>query len=605
MMIVVSLNADVYEIKFPYDPVVVSMIKNVPGKIWHSESKMWTIPKDKLGWLINEFKGTRYEHMVQILSEENINVNQTLDVTNVIPNIDISRIPYYVKEGAKPYQHQLDFMKYAIHRQLTGNLHGFLVADEPGLAKTNESMNLAIYNQKQYGYKHCLVICCINTSKYNWRDDITEHTQGKYTPYILGSRLKKNGEPKPDITSADKLEDIKTMKMYGGDDPSPYFIITNIESFRSSAGKAFSDALIAAINRGDISMIIVDEVHKNMSSSSSQGKNITKVQEATKGKVMWIPMTGTPITNKPLDLYLPMKLIQTHRYNSYWLWSHQFAIFGQYSGEILGYKNMPRLKTMLQSNMIRRLKKDVLDLPEKIYYTEYVENTAVQKKLYAQIAGDLKKQRDEIVTSMNPLARFMKLRQVNGSPELVEPMPIDTQYFKNNAKLQRLMSLLEEIHERGEKTLIFSNWVEPLRTLYKFIAPRYKVCCFTGTMSEADRQRHKQVFQSNPAYTVMIGTIAAMGTTHTLTAATNVIFYDEPWTPSDKEQAEDRAHRIGSTQPINIYTLITAGTIDERVHNVLYTKSGISKFIVDNLDIRKDPELFDLLLGDSQNLRRN
>lgn len=604
-MIVVSLNADVYEIKFPYDPVIVSMVKNVPGKIWHSESKMWTVPKDKLGWLLNEFKGTRYEHIVQIISEEDINVNQTLDVTNVIPDIDISRIPYYVKEGAKPYQHQLDFMKYAIHRQLTGNMNGFLVADEPGLAKTNESMNLAIYNKKQYGYKHCLVICCINTSKYNWRDDIGEHTEGEYQPYILGSRLKKNGEVKSEIASADKLEDITTMKMYGGDDPLPYFIITNIESFRSDAGKKFSAALIAAINRGDISMIIVDEVHKNMSASSSQGKNITKVQEATKGKVMWIPMTGTPITNKPLDLYLPMKLIQTHRYNSYWLWSHQFAIFGQYSGEILGYKNMPRLKSMLQSNMIRRLKKDVLDLPEKIYYTEYVENTAVQKKLYAQIAGDLKKQRDEIVTAINPLARFMKLRQVNGSPELVEPMPIDTQYFKNNAKLQRLMSLLEEIHERGEKTLIFSNWVEPLRTLYKFIAPKYKVCCFTGTMSEADRQKHKQVFQSNPEYTVMIGTIAAMGTTHTLTAATNVIFYDEPWTPSDKEQAEDRAHRIGSTQPINIYTLITAGTIDERVHNVLYTKSGISKFIVDNLDIRKDPELFELLLGDSRNLRRN
>lgn len=603
-MIVVSLNADVYEIKFPYDPVVISMVKNVPGKIWHSESKMWTIPKDKLGWLLNEFKGTRYEHAVQIISEEDINVNQTLDVTNVIPNIDISRIPYYVKEGAKPYQHQLDFMKYAIHRQLTGNMNGFLVADEPGLAKTNESMNLAIYNKKQYGYKHCLIICCINTSKYNWRDDIGEHTKGEYQPYILGSRLKRNGDIKSEIASADKLADLQKMTMYGKDDPLPYFIVTNIESFRSDAGKKFTQALITAINNGEISMIIVDEVHKNMSSSSSQGKNIAKVQEATKGNVMWIPMTGTPITNEPLDLYLPMKLIRTHRYNSYWLWSHQFAIFGQYSGEILGYKNMPRLKSMLQSNMIRRLKKDVLDLPEKIQFTEYVENTPFQKKLYAKVSGELEKQRDEIVTALNPLARLMKLRQVNGSPELVEEMPIDTQYYKNNAKLQRLLSLLEEIHERSEKTLIFSNWVEPLRTLYKFIAPRYKVCCFTGTMSEADRQKHKQVFQSNPEYTVMIGTIAAMGTTHTLTAATNVIFYDEPWTPSDKEQATDRAHRIGSTQPINIYTLITAGTIDEKVHNILYTKSGISKFIVDNLDIRKDPELFDLLLGDSRNLRR-
>ena len=68
--------------------------------------------------------------------------------------------------------------------------------------------------------------------------------------------------------------------------------------------------------------------------------------------------------------------------------------------------------------------------------------------------------------------------------------------------------------------------------------------------------------------------------------------------PSDKEQAEDRAHRIGTKYPINIYTLITKDTIDERVEDILYTKSGISKYIVDNkLDIRKNPELFDLLIG--------
>ena len=87
---------------------------------------------------------------------------------------------------------------------------------------------------------------------------------------------------------------------------------------------------------------------------------------------------------------------------------------------------------------------------------------------------------------------------------------------------------------------------------------------------------------------------------HTLTVARNVIFYDEPWNATDKAQAEDRAYRIGTTSSVNIYTLITKGTIDERVHNILYTKDGISRYIVDgSLDIHSNPELFDLLLSDT------
>lgn len=76
--------------------------------------------------------------------------------------------------------------------------------------------------------------------------------------------------------------------------------------------------------------------------------------------------------------------------------------------------------------------------------------------------------------------------------------------------------------------------------------------------------------------------------------------YDEPWNPSDKVQAEDRAYRIGTNQSVNIYTLITRNTVDDKVHDILYTKAGISSFMVDNkLDITNNPELFNLLLSDT------
>lgn len=962
-MISIIQNNDLYEIRFRYNPDVVYIIKQVPGRKWDPDKKLWTIPKDKLGWFVKYIRGTQYERYVKIESLEQLDVNDTVDATATIPDIDLSAIPFYVKAGSKPYAHQLDFMKFAIDRQQRGYKSGFIVCDEQGLGKavsldtkvytptgyklmkdidvgdvvfdmngnrvevlrtyyhdnlnmfritfcdnrsivccedhlwlilnsdkqefvcntsqlidgsfryqkarsgysycnynvprccpipfdeqevvidpwllgfilgdgsftqdsvsittshndlveavlnhlpdlhtlhkhsydkisytivnslnstldesrntyirthtypnivvsefkrlnllgcnakfkfipdvykynsedvrrsilqglmdsdgyamnprsnthiftttsaslaedvrwvceslgyltsmrsytskyndkitgvaydvtircddprelyrysekriransrkykprrtfksieyvgtmpgkcitvsgdthtyvcdhfivthnTVEAMNLAIYNRKQYGFKHCLIICCVNSSKYNWKRDIEEHTNFNEHPYILGTRKKKRGGEKIG-SSKDKLEDLVTRKQYGdtdGDD-LPYFIITNIESIRYGQKKVYPivNEIISMINNGEIGMIVVDEIHKNASPGSIQGQKLSYIKKRTNELVEWLPMTGTPITNKPTDVYLPLQLIGGHSFTSFYMWCREFCVYGGYN-EIIGYKNIPRLKAMLQNNMIRRMKADVLDLPPKIHYTEYVENTTYQEKLYNETLSSIKKRRNEIVQSMNPLASLLKLRQVNGSPELVDVnLPIDPQYPKHNAKFLRIFELLEEIHSRGEKVVIFSNWVEPLRTLYKFIAKRYKVCYFTGTMNADDRERNKLLFQNDPSHTVLIGTIGAAGTTHTFTAASNIIFLDEPWTPSDKVQAEDRCHRIGTNQPVNIYTLITKDTVDEKVHDILYTKSNISSYIVDNkIDLVNNPKLFDFLLGDTR-----
>ena len=148
---------------------------------------------------------------------------------------------------------------------------------------------------------------------------------------------------------------------------------------------------------------------------------------------------------------------------------------------------------------------------------------------------------------------MLRLRQVNGSPELVdEDISIDDDYIHKNAKPARLLEIVYEIVESGEKVVIFSNWV------------------------------------------------GALSVNHTLTVANNVIFLDEPWTLSDKVQAEDRCHRISATIPVNIYTLLSKGTIDETVHKIVYDKQDILTFIVDGkLDLRKNPDLFEKLLGKS------
>lgn len=423
--------------------------------------------------------------------------------------------------------------------------------------------------------------------------------------YILGTRRKKHGGCKYSTSGADKLKDLQTGHMYGDVNAPelPYFIILNIESLRSKNGKKYTltDEIISLINLREINMIALDEIHKNISPKSVQGKLILDIKKKTGTNAEWIPMTGTPIVNKPTDVFTPLKLVGGHSVKSFWEWQNLFCVMGGFGGhEIVGYKNIPLLKNMLQSNMLRRLKTDVLDLPPKIHYTEYVENTAIQQELYNKVQFELISRKDEIISSLNPLSKMLKLRQCNGSPELIDTtIKIKSSDYPNkNAKLARLMELVDDIVERNEKVVIFSNWVQHLKPVYVHLSTRHKVACYTGSMSESNRQKHKRVFINNPEYKILIGTIGALGTNHTLTVANNVIFYDEPWVASDKIQGEDRCHRATSTTPVNIYTLITKGTIDEAVHKILYDKKGISDYIVDDrLELKDNPELFNLLLG--------
>ena len=602
-MISVVQSKNVYEIRFPYDPELIAIIKNIPGRRWVPESKNWTIPLDKLGFLINALEGTVYEHQLNVKSDEQLNVNASYNVSASIPETDISQIHYYVKEGCKPFQHQLDTLKFDIDRHSKGVNSGFLLCDSMGTGKSCTVINIGTYAKEYRKAKHCLVICCVNTAKYTWEDEIEVTTRGKYKGYILGSRIRRNGTINKIGSGKQKLEDLECGKMYGkkGTEPLPYFLIVNIEAFRTKDRRnyVFTKKIIELINSGEISVIAIDEVHRNMSMSSIQGKQIHEIKKKTGSMLEWIPMTGTPIVNSPTDLYLPLKLIDAHSYKDFYSWCQFFCVYGGFGGhEIIGYKNIPKLQAMLKLHMLRRLKDEILDLPPKINITEYVENSAVQQKLYDSIKADLKSRKDEIVNSLSPMAQFTRLRQVTGCPEVLdESIVVDRNYLSKNAKSARAFQIIQDLVAAGEKVLVFSNWLEPLRTLYRFLAPKYNVCVYTGSMDQELREKHKQAFMTKDDCPILLGTIGALGVSANLSMCSYIIFLDEPLTEATKSQAEDRCYRADSKRAVYIITMITRETLDEKVHSIVYRKGATSGYILDNkLDLKHCPELFDILL---------
>lgn len=597
---------DVYTLAFRYDTQLIEIIRSIPGRTWNPEAKVWSLPVNKFGFFLNAIRGTHYERELVVTSNEELNQNASMDATDTsfLKDIDISKINYRVAEGFFPFQHQLDSMKFELYRLQKGIRSGFLLADEPGAGKTLEIINIGLFHKEHLKAKHCLIICCVNGSKYNWRDDIKFHTNGEYEGYILGSRIKRDGSINYLGSGKDKVDDLVCGLKYGpkGREPLPYFLIMNIESIRTKDGKRYimTEQLLKMIAAGDISIIAIDEVHKGVSPSSQQGQQLMKIKKKQEKTVEFIPMTGTPIVNKPTDLFLPLRLIDAHEQNSYYNWCQHYCIYGGYGGhEIIGYKNIPALKRLLQPNMLRRLKKDILDLPPKVRHLEYVENTLYQKRLYEQVRLELIQNQAEIAHNANPMGQFLKLRQVNGSPELIDDMlEVDDKYLSKNAKMLRCIELIHDIVDAGEKVVVFSNFLAPLRVMFKILSSKYKICVYTGSMEQEEREKHKYIFCHNPKYKILLGTIGALGTAHTLTAARNVIFYDEPWDRATSEQAEDRCHRPGTTDTVNIYQLVTMGTVDERVHKLIYEKGATSDFIVDNaFDFKNHPELVQMLLG--------
>ena len=470
----------------------------------------------------------------------------------------------------KPFQHQLEAFDYGLNNQK------WLLGDEQGLGKTKTVIDIAVAKKELYGYKHCLIICGVNGLKWNWVNEI--HTHSDEEAHILGQKTNKKG--KTTIGSnKDKLSDLNALKSI-----SAYFIITNVESLRDNSICAKLSDLCA---QNAIQMIATDEIHKMKNPSSQQGKAFLKLKAET-----MIAMTGTPLMNNPLDLYIILKWLGFEKHAFYRFKQH-YCIMGGFGGyEVVGYRYLDELQENLNDLMLRRRKEDVLDLPDKLYIDEYVEMTGKQSQIYKEVTMDIKAHIDEIAVSPNPLAQLIRLRQATGYTGILSST------IQESSKLDRMEELVEEAIENGKKVVIFSNWTQMTDEIWNRISPKgYSASVITGNTKDELRQHIVNSFQNDPRCKVIIGTIGAMGTGLTLTAGTVEIFLDEPWNRALYDQAVDRCHRVGQNNNVTIYNLICKNTIDERIHELVQNKGAMSDAIVDGKITSSRTELLEYLLS--------
>lgn len=535
-------------LKFDYDLTLINYIKNLPIRSYDPNEKTWEIPLEQFPRFV-DFYGKPI----------NLHVNLKSDA-----NKKIIEIPSDYKFPFNPYPHQIEGIKFGL------NNDNFLLSDQQGLGKTVQSATIACIRKKLYGYKHCLIICAVNGSKYNWKKECEQFTNEK--AHILGTRVTKNGK-EVIKSSKEKLEDIQNLNAL------PYFIITNKETLRNNdIVKALED------KASDINMCIYDEIHMSKNIYSQQGKGLLKVDCDCK-----IALSGTPILNNPLDTYMVMRWLgyETHNMTAY---KQRYCVFGGFGGyEIVDYKNMDEIKSRFSKIQLRRLKENCLNLPPKLYETEYLELTDKQRILYNEVKNDIVSNIDNKDLSRNPLVRIIRLRQVTANPSILS----DT--INDSVKYDRCEEILSDLVKDNRKAIIFSNWVEVIKPLYQRLKHFNPALIIGETKDKVEQEKSK--LNTDPSCHCALGTIGAMGTSHTLTGADTVIFLDEPWNRGTKEQCEDRCHRIGTTHTVNIITFICKNTIDERINQIVQEKGEWADCIVDGKVIKNSDEVLKFLLS--------
>lgn len=549
-------------LSFPYNEQLLGIIRVLPSRYWHSDTKEWEVPLNKLKELIDNM--SNYE--VQITGELNALVEKK------VPDIKFDF-------KTKPFDHQIEAFNYG----LTHNM--WLLGDEQGLGKTKAVIDIAVAKKQINGYKHCLIVCGINGLKWNWLKEI--HTHSDEDGWILGMYRKTCTLDNPDRevwgigSNKDKLDDLNML----GNDPhldSHYFLITNIESLRDTGINAKLQELC---NDGTIGMIAIDEVHKCKNPTSQQGKGILKLNAETK-----IAMTGTPLLNTPLDLYIILKWLGYEKH-SFYAFKNHYCIMGGYGGyQIMGYQHTDELKEQLDEIMLRRRKEDVLDLPEKLFIDEYVEMDNEQYKIYDEVLNDLRLNVDKIASTPNPLSQLIRLRQATGYTGILSS---DIQV---SAKLDRMEELVEEAVANGKKVVVFSNWTQITDEVIKRLRP-YNPAVITGQTNDSERPIQENKFQTDDSCKVIVGTIGAMGTGITITAGTVEIFLDHPWTRGVYDQAVDRCHRIGQKNNVTIYNLLCKDSIDEKIWEIVQRKGALSDSLIDGKTVEDKRALLNYLLN--------
>jgi len=442
---------------------------------------------------------------------------------NTVKNVVID----YEKYSHRP---PLSHQKEAIQKLVENKK--FILADDMGLGKTTSTIIAAL----EAGSKKVLVICPA-TLKINWKREIENYS--------------------------DKSVYIAEGKNFSTDSD---FVIINydiIKNFHDTKKKNDSQILLA-----NFDLVIIDEAHYIKNAQAQRTKLINDIVKNVDR--LWL-LTGTPMTSRPIDYFNLLSLVDSPVAKNWMAYviryceGYQFKAGPRKVWNVMGASNLEELRDRTVGLTLRRLKENVLDLPDKIITPVYLR---LKSNQYEAVMGEYydwyDKNPDESKSLTVQFSKLTKVRQIIA-----------------DEKIAQTIEIAENIIEQDKKVIIFCNFTDSLNKITEHFGKT--AVKLDGSMSKAERQFSVDQFQENPKVKVFVGNIKAAGVGITLTAAEAVVMNDLSFLPSDHAQAEDRAYRYGQKNNVLVYYPIFDNTIEGIIYDILNNKKlVISTVMGDN-----------------------
>ena len=327
-------------------------------------------------------------------------------------------------------------------------------------------------------------------------------------------------------------------------------------------------------------LLIIDEAQNIKNPNTEQTKAIKSIEARHK-----IAMSGTPVENRLLEYWSIFDFTNKHYLGT----SKQFK--DRYATPIEKDRDkdcLNRFKKVTSPFILRRLKSDksiIADLPDKIENNRYCSLSAEQASLYQEVVNlSLEKieQSEGIERKGLVLKLLNSLKQICNHPSQFAKQK--TARVNQSGKMEMLEEILLEVDNIGEKSLIFTQYVEMGKIIGQLMGEKLKTSIpfLHGGLSRKERDNIVHDFQTLSSVRTLIVSLKAGGTGLNLTAASHVIHYDLWWNPAVEAQATDRAYRIGQKRNVLVHRLLTAGTFEERIDEMINSKKELTNLAVDS-----------------------
>ena len=446
-----------------------------------------------------------------------------------------------VIKNPEQYYKEIDYSKYS-HRPLLSHqieaveklvkTKRFILADDMGLGKTTSTIVAALETEA----KRVLIICPASL-KINWQREIENYTDR--STYICGSK---------------RYEDAD-------------FVIVNYDILKNFHDPKDRDK--SRILKSNFDLVIIDEAHYIQNKTAQRTKLINDFVKGVDR--LWL-LTGTPMTSRPMNYFNLLELIESPVAANWMAYvirycnGYQFKVGNRKVWNVMGASNLEELRDRTSRQVLRRLKTDVLDLPDKIITPVYLR---LKSKEYEELMGEYfewyDKNPDESSSLTVQFTKLTKVRQVIAQE-----------------KIRSTIELVENILEQDKKVIVFTNFTDSLNKIYEHFGKQ--AVYLDGSCSPAKRQHAVDEFQNNEKIKVFVGNLKAAGVGITLTAAEAVIMNDLSFVPSDHAQAEDRSYRYGQKSNVSVYYPIFENTIEGVIYDILNKKKNIFETVMgDNI----------------------